>query len=188
MRLYSLASALLSHLAENKYLLIDALLPPGYPETRLSRAFFGLDNFRRQYPSHHFARKSLLTTLHYLKKQKLVAQRNIKGRRAWQLTLPGKKLLHTTHSNGIIHFLPCPIDHIVRLVTFDIPETDRKKRNWLRNTLVSCGYAQLHKSVFFAMRPLPQDVIEKISELNLHNYVHIIGVNKQGTLVKKLMH
>lgn len=188
MHLYSLATALLSHLAENKYLLIDALLPPGYAETRLSRALFGLDDFRRRYPSPQLARRTLTTTLSRLKKEGLVAQYKTKRRNQWGITPVGQKLLHATRSNNPTYFIPCPIDHLVRLVTFDIPEQDRKKRNWLRNTLLSCGYESLHKSVFFAMRPLPEDVVKKIDELNLTRYVHIIGINKKGTLAQKLVY
>ena len=77
-------------------------------------------------------------------------------------------------------------DNIVRLVTFDIPEKERRKRTWLRNELLSCDFGALHKSVFIGKRPLPQELIREIDKLNLHKYIHIVTINKLGTLVGEM--
>lgn len=81
-----------------------------------------------------------------------------------------------------MHILP-PIDNVIRLVTFDIPEHERKKRNWFHYELRACGFDPLHKSVFIGKRPLPEDLIQAIDDLCLSDYVHIVSLDKAGTLL-----
>ncbi|MEK7500771.1 MAG: CRISPR-associated endonuclease Cas2, partial [Patescibacteria group bacterium] len=69
-----------------------------------------------------------------------------------------------------------------RLVMFDIPESKRKKRNWLRMNLMAANYSQLQKSVWLGYNPLPESFIKFLDELKLKNKVHIVSIAKQGTL------
>ena len=80
-------------------------------------------------------------------------------------------------------FVP-PSDGIMRLVIFDIPEKERKKRRALRAELISFNFSQLQKSVWAGENPLPEDFLSFLDELNLKNKVHIFSVRKHGTLQK----
>lgn len=77
-----------------------------------------------------------------------------------------------------------PRDHIMRIVSFDIPEKERRKRNWLRRELLACDYTTLHQSVFIGQRPLPHEFIKKIDELNLARCLHIASIEQPGTIRK----
>ena len=184
MPLRSLTRALLEHLSENKYLLIDALLPPGYGETHLSRAILGLDNFGYRYASRKAAKRSLSSILSRLKREGLVSYRGSSREAQWRLTRQGKAHLETmiARSPPLPH-LP-PQDGIVRIVTFDVPEKQRGKRKWLRAMLIFCDYQTLHKSVYLGTRPLPQEIIHEIDDLGLSKFIHIAGIGKKGTLKK----
>ena len=178
----SLTHTILEHLAENGHLLIDALLPR-HPRSRLARALLGLD--RRRYSSAKSTRHTISTLLCRLRKEGLVASAGTKRKTVWTITGKGKKLLRDVPSRKLVitdYELP-PEDHVIRLVSFDIPERQRSKRDWLRKTLLSCDYNLLHKSVFIARRPLPDQVLEEIEELDLTQYVHIVGLDKKGTLM-----
>ncbi|OGF64281.1 hypothetical protein A2661_00880 [Candidatus Giovannonibacteria bacterium RIFCSPHIGHO2_01_FULL_45_24] len=73
----------------------------------------------------------------------------------------------------------------MRLVIFDVPERERKKRLWLRLELLACGYKILQKSVWVGYCPLPQEFFEALEYLDLRRHIHIFSVNSAGTLRKE---
>ena len=183
MRSSSLTKTILAHLAENGSLLIDILIPR-HPASRLARALIGLDN--RRYSSVKTAKHTVSTLLCRLRKDGLVASTGSKRNTEWTITGKGKKHLQAIPSPSLTatdYELP-PKDNIIRLVSFDIPEKQRKKRDWLRTTLLACEYSILHKSVFIGKRPLPDEVVGEMRALDLMSYVHIVGVDKNGTLIR----
>jgi len=180
----SLTRAILDHLAANRHLLIDAFLPP-HPRSRLARTLLGLD--RHHYSSVRVAKHTISTLLCRLRKQGLVASTGTKRKTIWTITGKGRKHLERAPSQKLVitdYDLP-PEDHIVRLISFDVPERQRRKRDWLRKTLLACDYTLLHKSVFTGKRPLPEEILQEIEEFNLTPYVHIMGLDKKGTLVSQ---
>jgi len=180
----SLTRTLLEHLAENKHLLIDALLPR-HPKSRLARAMLGLD--RHRYQSVKVAKHSISTLLCRLRKEGLVASMGPKSKTLWKITRKGRKRLHDAPSQTftIPDFELPPKDGIIRLVSFDIPERERRKRDWLRKILFASDYHILHKSVFIGKRPLPDEAMEDIIMMGMESYVHIVSIDKKGTLVPR---
>ena len=166
----SIATLILKKLGEIGYATVDSFFPAKYPEARVWRQILGLDN------SYKFSKQTFHSILQRLQKQKLVA-RNIEG---WYITDLGKKFIHKVNYNTRPVLLP--EDGVIRLVIFDIPERDRKKRLWLRIELASCGYEILQKSVWLGRRPLPQYFLEALEELSLRKFVHIVSVERAGTL------
>ena len=73
-------------------------------------------------------------------------------------------------------------DGVIRLVIFDIPEKERKKRLWLRLELLACDYGLLQKSVWVGYCPLPKDFLDSLEYLNLRPYVQIFSIKHSGTL------
>lgn len=78
-----------------------------------------------------------------------------------------------------------PRDGIQRIVIFDVPERDRRKRDVLRLELVSSGFKQLQKSVWTGDRPVTKDFITLLDDLRLHDNVHIFTIQRKGTLRNK---
>lgn len=185
MQIYSLTRALLEHMAENRHLLVDALIPR-HPRSRLARGLLGLDH--RRYPSAQSAKHTISTLLCRLRKEGLIASSGPKRKTIWTITRKGKIYLRETpfrpSSQMSDYDLP-PEDAVVRLVSFDIPERHRAKRIWLRKTLLACDYEPLHKSVFIGRRPLPEEVIRDIKNFNLISYIHIVGLDKKGTVTSQ---
>ena len=111
-----------------------------------------------------------------LKKEGLISlERNLK-RSSWCITDKGKLWL----KNNSLE-IPKP-DGIGRLVIFDIPERERRKRDVVRTELVACHFKQLQKSVWIGYNPLPDDFLIILDDLNLHNRVHIFSIKESGTL------
>ncbi|HPN55062.1 MAG TPA: CRISPR-associated endonuclease Cas2 [Candidatus Moranbacteria bacterium] len=69
-------------------------------------------------------------------------------------------------------------DKKYRVVIFDIPETKRKSRNWLRAELYLLGYKRLQNSVFIGKKTLPEDIILGIKENKISNFVNYLLVDR----------
>lgn len=172
---------ILDHLATCSRMMIDAIFSPYYAKSKLARQVLGLDQKCR----HRFfqeKRPLIATLLSRLSRQGLVVKSGSRRNFRWHITNKGKLRLAKKEIRNFSHELPAP-DGRVRLVTFDIPEQLRKKRDWLRTQLVGYDFKQLHKSVWISMRPLSQEFIQSIDDMQLSKYVHIISVDNKGTLV-----
>ncbi len=65
-----------------------------------------------------------------------------------------------------------------RIVIFDIPEKQRKDRNWLRGELYFLKYKQLQKSVFISKFPLTPEIIKEIKKREIDKGVNYILAEK----------
>ena len=72
----------------------------------------------------------------------------------------------------------------VTIVTFDIPEGERRKRDWLRNALRDMGFEMIHKSVWMGKDGVSEDFLRDIRDLALGDYVEIFQITKAGSLRK----
>ncbi|KKT21812.1 hypothetical protein A3B05_02070 [Candidatus Giovannonibacteria bacterium RIFCSPLOWO2_01_FULL_43_160] len=166
----TIAALILKKLTEVGYGTINAFFPAKYPEARIWRRILGLDK------TYKFSKQTFHSVLWRLQKQKLV-ERDIKG---WNITELGRKLV------GKVKYTPQAAlpkeDGIIRLVIFDIPEYERKKRVWLRLELIAHRFKILQKSVWIGYRPLPQELLESLEDLSLQKFVHIISIEHSGTL------
>lgn len=166
----TMTALILKKLAEIGYGTIDAFFPAKYPEARIWRQILGLDK------THKFSKQTFHSILWRLQKQKLI-ERDIKG---WNITELGRKLV------GKVKYVPQAAlpkeDGIIRLVIFDIPEHERKKRVWLRIELIACEFKILQKSVWIGYRPLPREFLESLEDLGIRKFVHIVSVECSGTL------
>lgn len=149
----------------------DAFFPPNYSYTRISRKLFGLDSHPKIAP------KTLSVILSRLRNQGLISRKGTRRASIWQITKQGKKFLR----NHQLIEIP-EKDGIARLVIFDIPENERKKRNILRAELISYSYQRLQKSVWIGWNALPEDFVDLIDKLDLQKHVHIFSVREAGTI------
>ena len=179
MRYHSLPKAILEFLAGAGYAVLDGFLPPRYPEAKLARMLLGMDGRRR---SRAAAKHTFSVALSRLKQQKLVTRTGSKRYARWHITSAGKKILRQTHPPEKDLYDLAPEDGVIRIVAFDIPEKIRAKRDWLREQLFACGYRLLQRSVFTGARPLPDAFIRRVDEMKIGKYLHIAGIDKNGTL------
>lgn len=162
---------ILEKILELGVIYINAFFPPNYSYTKSSRRLLGLDSYPNIKPS------TLSAILSRLKKQGLVARKGTRKKYSWEITTKGCDWLDKQKPATIP-----PKDDITRLVIFDIPERERKKRDTIRAELVSANFQKLQKSVWVGYNPLPEDFINMLDELNLKDKVHIFSVREKGTL------
>lgn len=70
----------------------------------------------------------------------------------------------------------------LKVIIFDIPEKERRKRGWLRAVLKRLGFGMLQRSVWAGKRGIPEEFFEDIQKLRLTSYVEIFEVGKTGSL------
>jgi DNA-binding transcriptional regulator PaaX len=125
--------------------------------------------------------------LYQLQKQGFVEKKKSEDKKTiWKLTSKGLGRLKILKNKKLL----APLKSIeekkdyLKIIVFDIPENQKKKRDWLRNTLVNFNFSLLQKSVWTGDSQLPEEFFHFLKELNLLPYVHIFAVNKekQGTL------
>ncbi len=68
------------------------------------------------------------------------------------------------------------------IITFDVPELERKKRDYLRLELIALGYTRIQKSVWIGHSPLPKEFLDYVRDLRLARHLHVFTVRDYGTL------
>lgn len=124
--------------------------------------------------------RSISAALQRLQKQGLV----IHEHKQWTLTKTGKDFAESSFQYKKFRNkgrLPRK-DNTTRIVIFDVPETEKRKREWLRGELIYHEYKPLQKSVWIGNRSLLPELIKTIDFLNMSSYVHIFSVKNKGTI------
>lgn len=119
--------------------------------------------------------------IHKLKKDQLI----VKTKKGYGITKFGANYLAKNPPRGI-RYTPVKntqLDQIV-LVIFDIPEYLKPWREWLRLKLKEMDFSMLQQSVWYNRNSLPDIFVKDLERYKLLPYVHILSVNKQGTLSK----
>lgn len=160
----------------------EGFLNSRYAFTHPSRELLGLSLYENHKKKIKKSRKAFFSILlFYLKKDGLVVKTGARKNAIWRISPQGKKYLQQLADDNNGNVLPRQ-DGRLRLVIFDIPEKERQKRDRLRELLISSGFEILQKSVWLGKRPLSEEMVRKMKDYNLKNYVHIFEVTKKGTL------
>jgi DNA-binding PadR family transcriptional regulator len=135
-------------------------------------------------------RQKFYSLLHHLQKEGFVEKHKNKEKRNsfWKITLKGKKKLKEIKEkqNNILPKTKYEAqkDNEFKIIIFDIPEKDRRKRNWLRQNLLALEFSPLQKSVWGGNTKLPEDFLKELKELSILPYLEIFAVSKSGTIGK----
>lgn len=172
----SIAHASLQLLAEFGEVTLDVFFPSKYSYAAMWRPLLGLERAKK------IKKKTVAAILWRLKQEGLVERIGAKKIAKWRLTPEGMQKLKEEKTS---HFLKNPVsDDITRLVIFDIPEQERRKRDVIRTELITCHFKQLQKSVWIGIYPLPEEFITLIDDLKLNGNVHIFSVREKGTITE----
>ena len=170
-RKLTVAHCILEKIGEVGVAAFNVFFPRQYSYAQISRELFGVDGYPRTMP------RTVSSTLSRLRRQGLVARRGKRGTYSWTLTKRGAQRMRSDQINTIP-----PSDGITRLVIFDIPEKERRKRDVIRAELIACNFRSLQKSVWIGENPLPDDFIALVDELKLRGRLHIFSIREAGTI------
>ncbi len=127
--------------------------------------------------------RSFRVMLSRLKKDGLVESG---GWGLWRLTKKGRDLARGAEDRADSYFRARTLSQERKntIVIFDVPESRRKLRDYLRAELMMLGYEQLQKSVWIGGGPLPGAFMDFVREKNLMNTMHIFTIEKRGTMTR----
>ena len=127
-------------------------------------------------------RQKLSKLLYKLKKEGIIA---LGGRRTWHITARGihyldQKQRKDDHIGPPFYYSAA--SHEFTIVTYDVPESERKKRAWLRAALANMKFQRLQKSVWAGKVTIPEEFLKDAQQLRILPYIDIFVVTKGGTL------
>lgn len=152
-------------------------------------ATYGPKKFKKNWAEAYRERQRFSTLLNHLKREGLIKKQNNNKRSAWYITKAGRKkyaLMQERNKNNLfsaayIDFAPL-MGGGTTIITFDVPERDRKKRDWLRAALLEMGCQLLQKSVWIGKGSVDEKFIHALQERGMVDYVHIFSIDRKGTM------
>ena len=145
--------------------------------------------FKTNWADAYRDRQQFYRTLNYLKNQGLVIKRKEEMKSRWVLTRCGKEKMRQYKKSRQDPFSTARIAFAktkgagIAIISYDIPEKERRKRDWIRMCLVEMGCEKIQKSVWLAKGMIDENFIHALRERNLLGRVHIFAVTKQGTVL-----
>ena len=149
-----------------------------FPLRGCSRRFRSVMDAFDTYPRRRVAQRTFAVLLSRLKVEGLIEKSGKGSGARWRLTKQGERKIGERKRREL---LPQK-DGIGRLVIFDIPEKERKKRRAIRVELLAADFTQLQKSVWIGYNPLPADFLSFLDMLKIRNHVHIFSIRDKGTI------
>jgi len=139
---------------------------------RSTRRFYSILSERRL---KHYKEESVRVTLSRLKERGYVDNSGS----GWCLTKAGK--LYSRKTN-LMSYFPSPFKKNVpptNIISFDIPESQRVLRNWLRNQIKIFGYEMLQQSLWLGPGPLPPTFLKRLEEFGIKKNIKIFPIRKR---------
>ncbi len=172
--------------AEITIVLIDAMTS-GYSESykKLKRYQRGSVSLKSGWSKNYPESQKFYSLLYHLKKQGLIENKKDGKSSLWRIMPAGVKKLvdikkRKTFSISSISYRE--ESDTLKIITFDIPAKEGKKRFWLRAVLKKLGFKMLQKSVWLGKKKIPESFMNDLRERGMIDYVHVLAVNKTGSI------
>lgn len=108
--------------------------------------------------------------IQYLKQRKFLEAKKLGNRLMIRLTEKG--YCDLLRDNLQATTVKCPEGYCV--VIFDIPESERKARNFFRNFLKTAGFKQMQKSIWYSRKDVAAPLLKFIQANKLNPWIHVI--------------
>ena len=142
--------------------------------------------FKKQQWEDAKKRGALRSTIKRLEKQKLISWKEKDGELQLNLEEKGKKRILQYKMDTLTLRNTGKWDGLWRVVIFDIPEDNRKAREFFREKLKDLGFQQLQKSVFITRLECKDEIDFLRHSLEISPYVSYILAKDVSSLEKKL--
>ncbi len=172
--------------------LLEAFLSAGYgASVGRIKYLAGVKNSKRQKNRALFEefvreRQRFHNLVSYLKSDGIISETITDDKKLYRIVEKGKKklaaLLASKQNYVPLSQYPKIDGKTFTIITFDIPEKEKKKRNWFRATLLQLGYKTIQRSVLLGKTKIPQSLIDDLRRLKMIEYVEIFEITKTGSL------
>jgi len=130
---------------------------------------FGIPQFKNKSDG------SLRSTLSYMRGKGLIQNYN----RCWQITPRGRKYVQKKFDSLAQFPNIFPKDAPKNLIVmFDVPESQKAEREWLRWHLKKFNYAMIQKSVWVGPSPLTEEFVKYIEKIKLKSAIKTFKLAK----------
>jgi len=180
--------AVLGETALNLAEAVDVILtmPYGSSYSQLRREMVKKEDRRGRRGGSPAQKRQARDLLYRLRRDGLIEEVSAKNGAIARLTGKGERLLANLKAKYGRPLPPARYaaekGNALVVVSYDIPESDRIKRDWLRSVLKNLGLEAVHKSVWFGKGKLPAEFIKDIHRLGMDDFVEIFEVGKVGSL------
>jgi DNA-binding transcriptional regulator PaaX len=178
----------LSEVAEETMDFATALICAGYGaslrdiEIARERASSRRFELKQRLDEERSAKKCFYKLISDMERSGLIEKNQPNGKKIISLTQLGKDKI----KNGSIYKSSSSYAKEISkepiIFVFDIPEKERRKRDWLRASLGHLGFHMVQKSVWIGSVKLPKVFLNDLGEQNLISRVEILSINKSGTI------
>lgn len=139
----------------------------------------GPKQFRKNWAQWYKERQQIYSLLNKLKREGFITKSNHQRNSPWTITKRGReKLVKFRKESTVVE------GKDVVMITYDIPERERRKRDLLRRELLSMGFKKLQQSVWVGKILIPPDFITDLKKERLLPCTHIFSIGKSGTITE----
>lgn len=118
--------------------------------------------------------------LNYLKREGFIEKEQAYDNIFWKITSNGLNKLGLIKEKTINYQIHS--DGKLKIVVFDVPEKERRKRAWLREALKMLGFKMLQQSVWMGKNKIPEQFLVDLRKKNLLPCIHIMEVSRGGAI------
>ena len=164
--------------------IITAILESGYGASysRLNKNYLKLQSRRLDEKLAALERQRFYNIISKLKREGLISgKENLRRTKLGTEKLLKLRSLKTEVAIKVKKYKP-EEDDTTKIVIFDIPEKERRKRRWLRASLLQLGFVILQKSVWIGKVKIPEEFMEDLRFMKLDRYIHVFSGEKLGTI------
>lgn len=172
--------------------LFEAFLSAGYGASynkiqyQLSKQRRGINEESKEAELKKKAKQRYHALIYGLKRDNLIEEKIKGGKKFFAITKKGKNKLSLLRSKNRkmlpgVFYQKDKNDKFI-IITFDVPEAERKKREWLRAVLKNLGFKMVQKSVWAGKIKIPKEFLDDLLKLKLVDFIEIFEISKTGSL------
>ena len=168
--------------------LLSAVLESGYgtSASQIEYRASVLRRTREQNQTEMRAKQKYYMLLYQLKRDGLIQEEQRRNKKLLFLTSKGKGRLSILKER-FRTYLPLRVypkenEKGLTIVAFDVPEKERKKRDWLRFSLRRLNFSMIQKSVWLGKAKVPKDFLRDLQRYRLIDCVEIFEITRSGSL------
>ena len=168
--------------------LID-IMTSGYGESyrKVRRGMkYGPREFKTDWADTYRENQIFYSLLNQLKQQGFIEKKNNIAKKGsiWHITKKGREKLRASKNISAKDRYGGTKDGKIRIIIYDIPEKNRKHRDWLRHILEGIDFSLLQESVWLGTTTVSEELFGEMRQRDIVRYVHIFEISKSGTVKK----
>lgn len=144
--------------------------------------------FNKDWAQAYIERQKFYSLLNKLKNEGLIQKNKTRNKKTiWAITKKGLEKLYLKSKDKSVDndlsYQKEP-DNTWKVIIFDVPERERRKRHWLRTALFSLGFSLLQQSVWIGKNKIPEKFLSDLNKRDMISYVHIFEINRAGSIAR----